>query len=147
MKILTTLILLLATQIVIAQKKWYHVSNNDIAVMSIEVVAGYSQGWRDEVQYHTKQLFRQFPNLNRSFWDIRVENPPGFLNTEWDADHVLKFTTMGSHVAAISVKSGDMKQYKGWDKVWKILFDIIKYYGAYKTGFFLAYNITHGNKL
>jgi len=53
---------------------------------------------------------------------------------------------MGSHVAAISVKSGDMKQYKGWDKAWKILFDI-KYYGAYKTGFFLAYNITHGNKL
>jgi len=81
MKILTTLILLLATQIVIAQKKWYHVSNNDIAVMSIEVVAGYSQGWRDEVQYNTKQLFRQFPNSNRSFWDIRVENPPGFLNT------------------------------------------------------------------
>ena len=81
MKILTILILLLATQIVIAQKKWYHVSNNDIAVMSIEVVAGYSQGWRDEVQYNTKQLFRQFPNSNRSFWDIRVENPPGFLNT------------------------------------------------------------------
>jgi len=62
-------------------KKWYHVSNNDIAVMSREVVAGYSQGWRDEVQYNTKQLFRQFPNSNRSFWDIRVENPPGFLNT------------------------------------------------------------------
>jgi len=147
MKILTTLVLLLATQIVVAQKKWYHVSNNDIAVMSIEVAAGYSQGWRDEVQYHTKQLFKRFPNLNRTFWDIREENPPGFLNMEWDADHVLKFTTMGSHVAAVIVKKGDLKQYKGWDKVWKILFDIFKYYGAYKTGFFLAYNVTHGNKL
>lgn len=128
-------------------KKWYSISKNTIITMTLETVAGYAQGWRDEVQYHPNQLFEQMPNLNRSFWDIRVQDPPGFLNMEWDADHVLKFTVNGLHVAAVVVKVGDIKQYRKKDRWKRILFEFLLHYGANKVGFFLAYNVTHGNKL
>lgn len=129
-----------------AQKKWYNISKNDIAIMSIEVAAGYAQGWRDEVQYHPNQLFKQMPNLNRRFWDIRHQDPPTFLNMEWDADHALKFAVNGLHVTAVVLKVGDIKQYRKKDRWKKIIFDAAKYYLSYKAGFFLSYNITHKNK-
>jgi len=116
-------------------------SKKDIAPMALTMGAGYSQGWREEVIYHPNQLFEQFPNLNRNFWDIRVQNKPGFLNTEWDADHVLKATTGGLFVAAVAVKIGDKKKW-----YWYVI-DAAKYYLSYKTGFFLAWNVTHKNKL
>ena len=129
------------------KEKLFSISKNDLLVMGIEIAAGYGQGWRDEVLYHPNQLFRQFPNLNRNFWDIRTQNNPGFLNTEWDADHVLKGTIAGLHILAVSVKVGDLKEYKGWkNKVLKVVIDGAKYYLSYKIGFTLAYNITHKNK-
>lgn len=129
------------------KEKLFSISKNDFWVMGVEVLAGYGQGWRDEVIYHPKQLFKQFPNLNRNFWDVTKQNEPGFLNTEWDADHVLKGTIAGLHIIAVSVKVGDLKEYKGWkNKVLKVLIDGAKYYLSYKIGFTLAYNITHKNK-
>lgn len=135
------LLLLLFPLSLSAQKKWYSISKNDLQVMAIEVGAGYAQGWRDEVIYHPNQLFKQMPNLNRRFWDVRVQDAPGFLNTEWDADHVLKFAVNGLHVAAICFKIGDKKKW------YLYLVDAVKYYASYKVGFYLGYNVTHGNKL
>ena len=123
------------------KKKWYRISKNDLKIMAIEIGAGYAQGWRDEVQYHPNQLFKQMPNLNRRFWDIRVQDEPTFLNTEWDADHVLKFAVNGLHVAAICFKIGEKKKW------YLYLVDAVKYYGSYKLGFFLGYNVTHRNRL
>ena len=147
MKKLTILLLFLPLFASAQEKKWYTITGNDIAVMSVELAVGYAQGWRDEVIYHPNQLFKRFPNLNRSFWDIRVQNPPGFLNTEWDADHVLKATVSSLHVAAVVIKIGDLKDYPKKDRWKKVAFDMVKYYGAYKAGFFLSWNVTHGNKL
>lgn len=141
------LFLLLMPCLSFAQPKWNHVSKNDLSIMGIEVLAGYGQGWRDEINYHPNQLFKRFPNLNRNFWDIRVQNDPTFLNTEWDADHVFKFAVNGLHVAGIILKVGDLKSYPKKDRWKKILFDIVKYYGSYKLGFFLAWNVTNQNKL
>lgn len=116
-------------------------TKKDIAPMILTATAGYAQGWRDEVIYHPNQLFQKYPNLNRNFWDIRVQNPPGFLNTEWDADHVLKATSAGLFVAAVTVKSGHKQKWYWY------LVDAAKYYLSYKIGFTLAYNLTLNNKL
>jgi hypothetical protein len=147
MKLIMLLLAIIITPPANAQKKWYKITGNDMAIMSLELTAGYAQGWRDEVQYHPNQLFKQMPNLNRSFWDIRVQDPPGFLNMEWDADHLLKFSVNSLHVTAIVIKIGDLKTYPKKDRWKKVLFDGFKYYLSYKAGFFLAYNITHKNKL
>lgn len=136
------LLLLLLPFLSFGQDKWYSITKNDAAVMALELAAGYGQGWRDEVLYHPNQLFKQYPNLNRRFWDIRVQDKPGFLNTEWDADHVLKGAIASLHVAAVVFKIGERKQ--NWKKY---LFDAVKYYGSYKLGFFLSYNLTHKNSL
>ena len=125
-------------------QKWYKLST---ASTALSMAAGYSQGWRDEVQYHPNQLFNQFPNLNRNVWDIRVQNKPGFLNTEWDADHVLRATTTALHVAAFAVKVGDYRKLHKKHRWKKLLFDAGTQYLAYKAGHFLAWNITHKNKL
>jgi hypothetical protein len=109
--------------------------------MSTLFAAGYSTGWREEVIQHPNQLFKQYPNLNRNFWDIRVQNPPGFMNTEWDADHVLKGSTATLFVTSVIIKKGEKKKW------YYYLSDGIKYYLSYKAGFFTAYNLTLKNKL
>jgi len=119
--------------------KWF--SKKDIAPMALTLGAGYAQGWREQVIHHPNQLFKQFPNLNRNFWDIRVQGKKGFLNMQWDADHTLKATSAGLFVAAIAIKTGEKKRWYWY--IW----DGVKYYLSYKAGFFLAYNVTLKNKL
>jgi hypothetical protein len=141
-----TLIFLILPLFGMAQSKWYSVSKNDILVMSCEVGAGYSQGWREEVLYHPHSLFEHYPNLNRKFWDARWSWQNGDAY-KWDANHVLKGTTNAFHLAAVVVKASDLKSYKRKDLWKKLLFDVVKYYSSYQLGFFLSYNITHKNKL
>lgn len=121
----------------------FNLSGNEIAIMSCEFIAGNAQAWRDVVIYHPNQLFKQYPNLNRKFWDIRVQDKPGLLNTEWDADHVLKSITVASHIAAVSIKLGSGEKIK----LKAIARSLILNYAAYKAGFFLSYNILNKNKL
>ena len=138
-----TLLLLLSFN-VHAQKNWYAVTNNDIATMSLELGAGYATGWREEVLYHPNALFRRFPDLNRNFWDNRISSQRDDLK---DANHVLKGSYTMMHLAAISIKVGDYKEYKSWQKLLRILYTLGINYAAYQTGFFLSYNLTHKNKL
>lgn len=116
-------------------------TKKDIAPMALTFAAGYSTGWREEVIYHPNQLFRQYPNLNRKFWDIRVQDKPGFLNTEWDADHVLKGTTVLLFTAAVTFKLGEKKKW------YLYILDGVKYFAAYHIGFYVSYNLQMNNKL
>lgn len=141
MRLLLTILLIMYMTTGDAQTKWYHISGNDIATMSIEVVAGYGSGWRDEVLYHPNQLFRHFPNLPRKFWDNRIQRRPGFLHMEWNADHLLKAGVTMSHITAICLRFGEKKKFS------RICVDVVKHYLAYQLGFLLSYNVTHHNKL
>ena len=125
------IILLLLTNAAFAQ---FRITGNDAAIMGLQFTAGYAQGWREEVLYHPNALFRNHPKLNRSFWDIRKYK-------RWNANHLLKTIVSGSHTAAIVIKIG------GGKKNWKqYAVDAFKYYGSYKLGFFVSYNLTHKNK-
>jgi hypothetical protein len=132
------IILLLLTNAAFAQFK---ITGNDAAIMGLQFTAGYAQGWREEVLYHPNALFINHPNLNRRFWDNRIQSPCGFLNMEWNADHLLKSIVTTSHIAAIVIKIGGEK--KNWKQY---AVDAVKYYGSYKLGFFVSYNLTHKNK-
>ncbi len=122
---------------------------SDIVPLILTAAAGYTTGVRDHVIYHPNQLFKQHPGLNRNFWDVRVQNPPGFLNTEWDADHVFKTATGVFFIAAITLKGcNEPKVKQPWYKVVIGYFiDGLIYYATYKVGFTLGYNVTFGNKL
>lgn len=123
------------------QSKYKWLSKKDIAPMLLCMGAGYSTGVREHVISHPNQLFRQYPNLNRAFWDIRVQNPPTFFNTEIDADHVLKGTTVLLFVGAVTFKIGEKKKW-----YWYIV-DGVKYFVSYHVGFALSYNLQMKNKL
>jgi len=116
-------------------------SKKDIAPMVLTFAAGYSTGWREEVINHPNQLFRRYPNLNRKFWDNRVQSEPGFLNMEWNADHVLKGSTVLFFTAAVTFKLGEKKKW-----YWFIV-DGVKYFLSYHAGFFISHNIQNQNKL
>jgi len=116
-------------------------SKKDIAPMILVAAAGYSTGWREVVINHPPQLFAQYPNLNRKFWDNRVQSEPGLLNMEWNADHILKGTTVLLFTAAVTFKLGDKKKWYWY------LVDGVKYYLAYHAGFFISYNLQNHNKL
>lgn len=116
-------------------------SKSDIAPMLLTMGAGYSTGWREVVIHHPNQLFAQYPNLPRKFWDNRVQSEPGFLNMEWNADHVLKGTTVLCFTAAVTLKIGEKKKW-----YWYVI-DGVKYYLCYHLGFFLSYNVQNKNKL
>ncbi len=142
MKLLT---LLLFSSLTTQGQKWYGISKNDAWIMSIQVAAGYAQGWREEVLQHHYDLSQRFPGLfkdGKTFWDGRNDK-----DGIWDADHMLKGTIIMLETACISIKIGDLKKYKGWKKVGKIAMDSLKFYGCYHLGFFLSYNLTHGNKV
>lgn len=144
MKTLITLLLLasISTQ---AQTKWYKISKNDLWVMGMEVGAGYSKGWGDEIEFHHFELSQRFPGLfknDNKFWDGRYDN-----DGIWDAKHMMSAFTTSFHVAAVVIKIGDLKSYRKKDRWKKITFDALKYYAAYHLGFFLSYNVTHGNKI
>lgn len=143
-KLLILLLCIIIYSNIEAQSKWYTVTKNDIVTMSLELSAGYTTGWREEVLYHPNALFRNFPKLNRNFWDNRISSQRDDLK---DANHVLKASYTFMHLTAIAVKVSDFKQYKGWKKVGKITFDVLKNYCAYQLGFYLSYNLTHQNKL
>jgi hypothetical protein len=123
------------------QSKYKWLSKKDIAPMLLCMGAGYSTGWREEVLHHPHQLFAQYPNLNRPFWDIHWQDPPTFLNTEVDADHVLKGTTVLLFTAAVTFKIGEKKKW-----YWYIV-DGVKYFVSYHVGFFISYNLQMQNKL
>lgn len=114
--------------------------------MSIEMVAGYAQGFRDEVLYHPHAIHAHFPHFG-NFWNIQYQGEKKFLNMQWDADHVLKGSVTALHLTAIVIKVGDLKDYPKKQRIFKILADMTKYYLSYKLGFFLSYNVTHKNKL
>lgn len=143
MKQLATILFILIFLNAGAQKKWYSITKNDLTTMSFEAVAGYGQGWREEVLYHPNALFTHFPNLNRRFWDSRESWKNGNIK---DANHLLKAGITLSHLAAVAFKIGNYKEYKK-QRFLKILADIAKNYAAYQIAFFLSYNITHHNKL
>lgn len=126
-------------------QEWYKITKNDIAVMSCEVGAGYAKGWADEIEFHHYALSNRFPGLfknDNKFWDGRYDDDGIF-----DAKHLMAGIQVQFHVAAICIKVGDLKKYPKKDRWKKILFDAVKYYGSYQLGFFLAYNVTHQNKL
>ncbi len=132
------LILLLFPLITSAQWK---PTKRDITPALLSFAAGHIKGWHDEVTYHPNQLFQRFPNLNRRFWDIRVQDKPGFMNTEWDADHVLKGSQKLMFIAAICLKVGERKKWYWY------LWDGVKYLTSYSIGFWSSYNLIHKNKL
>lgn len=150
MKKVLTIVLILCCTLVRAQeeKKWYQISSNTVAVMSLQVAGGYAEGWREEVLYHPNELFRRFPNLNRNFWDNRIswQNKRKFAGFQ-DANHLLKFANTSMNIASVVIKLGDIKSYKKKDRWKKIAFDALLLYASKQAGFFLAYNVTHRNKL
>jgi hypothetical protein len=79
------------------------------------------------------------PHLNRNFWDNNVQGEKGFLNMEWNADHVLKAATATFFVAAVTFKTGEKKK-------WYLYFiDGVKSYLVYKAGFFVSYHLQEKN--
>jgi hypothetical protein len=123
------------------QSKYKWLSKKDIAPMLLCMGAGYSAGIKDEISYHPNQLFQQYPNLSRKFWDVRHQNPPTFLNTEWDGEHIFKGATVLLFVGAVTFKIGERKKW-----YWYIV-DGVKYFIAYHVGFAISYNIQMKNKL
>lgn len=121
-------------------------NRHDIAPMTLQLTAGYAQGWREEVLYHPKALFERFPNLNHNFWDNRINRGSRGISIFRDANHLLKFIVTGTQTASIVIKVGDWKDFSKKDRWKKLLIDLVKYYGAYKVGFYFSYNVTHGNK-
>ncbi len=121
-------------------------TKKDIAPITLQLTAGYAQGWREEVLYHPKALFSHYPNLNHQFWDTRINRGTEGLSVFRDANHLLKFIVTGTQTTAIVLKAGDWRDYPAKKRWQKLLADIIKYYGAYKLGFFISYNINHRNK-
>lgn len=142
MKQFATILFILICLKADAQHKW--ITKNDLATMSLEALAGYGQGWREEVLYHPNALFTHFPNLNHRFWDSRESWKNGNIK---DANHLLKAGITLSHLAAVAIKIGNYKEYKKGKRFLKILADIAKNYASYQIGFFLGYNVTHHNKL
>lgn len=139
------IVLLLPIQVISQDQKWYKVTKNDVAVMSCELLAGYSKGWTDEIEFHHYALSQRFPGLfknDNKFWDGRYDN-----DGIWDAKHMTSGITTGFHIAAICIKVGDIKNYPKRDRWKKILFDVVKYTASYKLGFFLSYNVTHKNPI
>ena len=128
----------------IQQPKWYAINKNQMVTMGLEMTAGYVQGWREEILYHPNALFRNFPKLNPNFFDNRISWQKGNII---DANHLAKGIITGLHLVAVVIKVGDIKKYKGWNKVKKIGGDLVKHYVAYQIGFFLAYNVTHKNPI
>lgn len=116
-------------------------SKRDLLPLSLTFAAGHMAGHREEILYHPKQLFNRYPNLNRNFWDIRTLNEPGFLNTEWDGDHVFELGSKSMMIAAVVFKVGEKKKWYWY------LWDGFMYGLTFKAGEFSSYNLIHKNKL
>jgi hypothetical protein len=144
--LLVAMLLLICTTSAHSQNPW-RVTKSDIAPMLLQMNAGYWQGWREEVLYHPNAFLRAHPNYNREFWDIRISHDNKGLSAIKDANHLLKSTVVLSQTVAIVIKVGDWREYPKKKRVVKLLVDAIKYWGMYKLGFYLGYNITHNNKL
>jgi hypothetical protein len=122
-------------------QKFKLLSKKDIIPAIAMVVAGYSTGVRDEVLYHPNQLFEQYPNLNRKFWDNRVQSEPGFLNMEWNADHVFKGVSVLSFCTAVTFRLGEKQKW------YLYIWDGLRFLAFYKIGFIASYHLQFKNKL
>lgn len=122
-------------------QKYKIFDKNDFKVLPLLIAAGYTTGLREEVIQHPKSFMLRHPNLNPNFWDNRIQGDKGFLNMEWNADHVLKASTAALFTAAVTFKLGEKKKW------YYYLADGLKSYMAYKAGFFISYHIQEKNKL
>jgi len=145
--VIVAVLLFFTGQSQITNKNPWAFNKKDIAPMTLQFAAGYAQGWREEVLYHPKALFERFPNLNHNFWDNRINRGSRGISIFRDANHLLKFIVVGTQTTSIVIKVGDWKEYPKKDRWKKLLIDLVKYYGAYKLGFVMSYNVTHQNDL
>lgn len=147
--------LMLLMQSLSAQPKWYHISKNDLSIAGLQVISGHADGWREQVLYHPNELFRQYPGLNRQWWDVRKswqnKNDKGFLGQQvfvmfTDANHFLKGSKSLIDFTTIAISAGELAEYPKRDR-WKVLAKKgLIAFAANRIGFATSYYLIHKNK-
>lgn len=126
-----------------SQAQWYIPDRNDIAMCSVQFLAGSADGLREQVLYHPNELFKRHPNLNRQYWDSRISwhNKEHTWTPISDANHVLRLGIQTSNLATIGIVIGEKQ------KDWKVIArKIILCYLFNKAGFHLVYDLHFKNK-
>lgn len=117
-------------------------TGNDLLVGSVQLVSGASDGVRDHVLYHPNELFRQYPNLNKSFWDIRES----WVNNRWapfkDANHTFKTVTQTLDLGTVAMAMFEKKQ-----TVKRAITKVVFAYLCRKAGFHLTYTLLFHNQI
>lgn len=165
--IITTILLALLTLKGIAQKDstfmsvsatvqydtipttWYKplLQKKDWIVYTAQFLSGFSDGIREQVLYHPNQLFEQFPNLNRQWWDSRISwqnkySISPLLVAFSDANHGFKGASLILNCVSIAFSLDEIpKKGKALFFIKKIVFSYLSnkagftasYYGVFKN--------------
>lgn len=126
-----------------SKAQWYIPDKNDIAMCSVQFIAGGTDGLREQVLYHPNELFKQHPNLNRQYWDNRISwhNKEHVWTPISDANHVLRLGIQTCNLATIGIAIKEKQ------KNWKVIMrKIVISYLSNKAGFYLIYTSHFKNK-
>lgn len=116
-------------------------------VTGLQFIAGASDGIREQVLYHPNELFAQYPNLNRQWWDSRISwtnknHMSPLLVSFSDANHFFKSVYTYADIASIVLTTDEAIhfKFKSWNS-WKWLArKVIPPLLARKAGFYITYN-------
>lgn len=151
--ILIALLAILASMQVKAQSKWYRplFEKSDWIAYGGQYVAGAAFGVSEQVNYHPITLFKQFPSLNRQWWDSRISwqnknHEPAIFTAFSDANHFFKAVTLSATCVSVAFTFGSRIKYQHKD-LWKVVAKkLILSYIANKIGFATTYYLVFKNK-
>lgn len=124
-------LLLLLNLSVSAQKKWTHISGNDIVVYSCMAISGTADGVNQAIVHH------EFGRASK-FWDFQTSYKNKYRNMDkgderaaffgsksifvafTDGFHLSRFVDRSFTLAAVCFSSSELKQYQKKDR-WKVI--------------------------
>ncbi len=132
-------------------KDWKHISKNDIAIYSLQTVAGFADGTNQAIIHHGLGAGHPFwdqtvswKNKYRDFdaGDKRAAFPGSktYLVAFTDGFHLTRFVDRSATLASVVISVSDLKQYPRKDR-WKVLAKKAVLSAFFnRAGFYLSYN-------
>ena len=129
------------------QRKWFVPTGNDAAIFGVQLIAGASDGMREQILYHPDAMLRQHPNWNPKWWDSRLSqhNKEHIWVAFSDANHTFRSIVQASDLICIGIPLFEKHKYKRKQLILVALRKIVTGYIARKAGFYLTYNLHFKN--
>lgn len=142
-------VLCICLSVSVQAQKWYKITKNDIAIMSLQAASGVADGFNQAIVHHKFKQGSQFWD-NKISWQNKYkcfpqDKSPAYFGSKsvlvWTTDgfHLTRFIDRSMSVVSVGISLFEVKEYKA--DLWKVIVKkILLSYIANRTAFVIVFN-------